>query len=398
VKKQQHYSQVLLLILLVFLFAGCQDLSTNDPVENQSDDRLTPTVGPSYTSIEAKVVPIREAFLSFAVSGVVEDVIVPEGKSVKKGDVIARLEGSENLSAAIVRAEYEVLQAKQELDLLYDEAELSKARAEQSLAEAQLQLKHAKDARESKDYQQVSKNTLDGLRADFILAQDELKNAEENYQGYQDKPDSDIDKAKALNRLAETRKLRDRALDNLNTVLSRPDPQDVAKADAEVARAQALVDKAQLDFEKVKDGPNPDQLKLALSNLTAVETKQKSSEAGLSDITIKAPFNGLVASNGLKIGQFTSPETSQVAIGDTTEWQIETTDLKEDEIGRLSIGDRVLITIDAYPDMEFFGTVDQIQTFGKDKQGDIVYKAVIIFEQIDKPLFWNMTAAIHIPS
>ncbi len=397
-KKQHSYSWIILMSLMVFILAGCQGASTNDSENKQSDAVQTPTPESTFTSIESKVAPVRKALLSFAISGVVEETFVSEGELVKEGDLIARLEGSESLTAAIAQAKFEVLQAKQELDALYDEAELSKARAEQALAEAQLLLKNAKDARESKDYQQVSKNTLEGLRADYILAQDELKNAEDYYQGYKDKPDFDIDKAKALNRLAEARKLSDRALDNLNKVLSRPDPQEVAKADAEVARAQALVDKAQLDYEKVKDGPDPDQLKLAQSNLTAAEANLKSTEAGSQDITIKAPFNGLVASNGLKIGQFTSPETSQVAIGDTTEWQIETTDLKEDEISGVNIGDRVLITIDAYPDLEFFGTVDQIQTFGKDKQGDIVYKAIIIFEQIDKPLFWNMTAAIHIPS
>lgn len=398
--QQSNHLQATLLIILALFLSGCQGFSTEDTGSTAppSEEMLTPTVGPTYTSIESKVVPTRKALLSFAVSGVVEEVLVPEGQFVKRDDLIARLEGSERLLAAIEQAKFEVLQAKQELDTLYDEAEISKARAEQALAEAQLHLKNAMDARKSKDYQQASKNTLEGLRANYILAQDELKNAELNFQGYKNKPEFDTDRAKALQRLAEARKIRDRALDNLNKALSRPDPQDVAKADAEVARAQALVDKAQLDFDKVKDGPDPDQLELALLNLAAAETKLKSNEASLQDITIKAPFNGMVANNGLKIGQFSSPETSLVAIGDTSEWQVETTDLKENEIGGLDIGDRVLITIDAYPDLQLFGTVNRIQTFGKDKQGDIVYKAIIIFEQVDKPLFWNMTAAVHIPS
>lgn len=398
--QQSNRPHAAIIIILVLLLSGCQGISKNENIATtpQSGEMLTPTVGSAFISIESKVVPTRKALLSFAVSGVVEEVLVPEGQFVKKDDLIARLEGSENFLAAIEQAKYEVLQAKQKLDTLHDEAELSKALAEQALAEAQLQLKYAKDARKSKDYQQVSQNTLEALRANYILAQDELKNAEKNFQGYKDKPEFDTDRAKALQRLADARKIQDRALDNLNKALSRPDPQDVAKADAEVARAQALVDKAQLDYDKVKDGPDPDQLKLALSNLAAAEAKLKSSESNLKDITIKAPFNGLVANNSLKIGQFTSPDTSLVAIGDTSEWQIETTDLKENEIGGLDIGDRVLITIDAYPDLQFFGTVNRIQTFGKDKQGDIVYKAIIIFEQVDKPLFWNMTAAVHIPS
>lgn len=395
-KKQHRYLWIVPMIFFIYLLSSCQGSAANDAAKSQSDQALTPTTEPAYTSIESKVVPNRKALLSFAVSGVVDEVIVQEGQNVKMGDVIARLEGSETLYAAVTQAQYDVLQAQQTLETLNNDANLAKARAEQALAEAQVQLKNAREARESKDYQQASKNTLEGLRADYILAQDELKNAEENYEGYKDKPDSDTDKARALNRLSEARKLRDRALDNLNTALSRPDPQDVAKADGEVARAQALVDKALQDYEKVKDGPDPDQLKLAQHNLTAAETNQKSAQARLQDITIKAPFDGLVASNSLKPGEFTAPEASQVAIGDTSEWQIETTDLKETEIDKLSVGERVLITIDAYSDLEFFGTIDRIQTFGKDKQGDIVYKAIIIFEQIDKPLFWNMTAAIHI--
>ena len=67
-------------------------------------------------------------------------------------------------------------------------------------------------------------------------------------------------------------------------------------------------------------------------------------------------------------------------------------------IARVHEGDTVTITFDALPEMELPGTVIRVGMFGENKQGDIVYKAIIKPAQGNELLRWNMTAKVRIAS
>jgi HlyD family secretion protein len=85
-----------------------------------------------------------------------------------------------------------------------------------------------------------------------------------------------------------------------------------------------------------------------------------------------------------------------VQLADVSNWQIETDDLTELSIVRVSVGDAVAITFDAIPDLELAGKVVRIKSFGENKQGDITYTVIIQPNQQDERLRWNMTASVAI--
>ena len=64
------------------------------------------------------------------VVGKVDAILSGEGAVVKKGDVIARLEGIDQARAAIASAELQVVSAQQALDTLNEKAHLAAADAE----------------------------------------------------------------------------------------------------------------------------------------------------------------------------------------------------------------------------------------------------------------------------
>jgi len=64
-----------------------------------------------------RIVPAHQADLSFAGSGQVAELLVQPGQKVAQGDVLARLVPNEQAQSELAAAQYELLQAQQEVDV-----------------------------------------------------------------------------------------------------------------------------------------------------------------------------------------------------------------------------------------------------------------------------------------
>jgi HlyD family secretion protein len=154
------------------------------------------------------------------------------------------------------------------------------------------------------------------------------------------------------------------------------------------------VDAAKRDLDKVKGGPDPDDVAQAQAGLKSAQAQLESARASLSDLSLIAPFDGIVASNDLDVGEQVSPGAGTVSVANTSEWQVNTTDLSELNIVSVKEGQAVTVTFDAVPGLELGGKVLRIQSLGVNKQGDITYKVVVKLDQQDERLKWNMTALV----
>ena len=173
-----------------------------------------------------------------------------------------------------------------------------------------------------------------------------------------------------------------------------PDKIELDIADAQIAVAQAAVDAAKRDLDKVKDGPNPDDLAQVQANIKSAQAQLDAAKTALTDLSMVAPFDGAIVSNDLEVGQQVSPGVNTVSLANTAQWQVNTTDLSELNIVGVKEGQAVKITFDAIPGLELGGKVLRIQSLGVNKQGDITYKVVVKLDQQDERLKWNMTALV----
>jgi multidrug efflux pump subunit AcrA (membrane-fusion protein) len=80
-------------------------------------------------------VPRETVQLAFVTGGEVAEVLVEEGDVVKAGDVLARLGNQEGLEASIVAADLELLNAKQAVDKLQEQAEDAAIAAQRRIAD-----------------------------------------------------------------------------------------------------------------------------------------------------------------------------------------------------------------------------------------------------------------------
>lgn len=162
--KKSFYS-FLLIAFSIFFLTAC---STN------SSTPLTTPVAPEKSSIivEGKLAPLNSLSLSFLSSGTVAEVLVGEGDMIQKDQVIAKLESSPPLEAALKRAQQDLLLANQAYALLEKNAQLNLSRSQLAVIQAQDALETAQ-----KNFDEDS-SELNGAK--LALAQTELDVAKDS--------------------------------------------------------------------------------------------------------------------------------------------------------------------------------------------------------------------------
>jgi len=374
------------------LLAGCDSLPglaepTPTPLPVVED--FVPVV-----SATGKVLPTEFATLSMKTAGVVAEILVGEDDLVSAGQVLARLEGTESLEAAIAATRFEVVSAQQALDALYDDPELALARVQHTIVDAQKTIEDA-ERRLRNLSQTASQPDIDQAFANMVLAKDELDKAEEDFEPYEDKPEDDLGRANFLSRLAQAQKNYDATVRLYNALTGLGDDLDVAEAQSDLALAQAQLASAQREYEILLEGPDPDDVAVAEARLVNAEAQLAAAEAALDDLELLAPFAGTIGDLYIHTGEWVSPGQPVLLLADLSHLRIETTDLNEIDVAQIEIGDTAIVTFDALPDVVVEGAVTRIAP--KDSEGSGVnYPVVIELAEIPAGLRWGMTAFVDV--
>lgn len=381
---------ILYIITVGIMLTACSQNSalpevTPSPAVNQASSRLI---------FEGEAIPLNNVTLSFPVNGIIDEVLVFEGDQVKKGDIIARLNGVERQRAAVTASKAELLAAQQALDDLKENANVTRAEIQLQLAQAKKSLDKALENRNYKNYSRADQWYIDQSQADYLLALNDFDNAKTVWESWQDKDETDRNRAFALQNFAAARKKIEQAEANLNYLKASPPEVDVEIAEGELVVAKANYEKALSDWELVKNGPNPNDLQLAEERLINAQAQSDAAIAAMKDLELIAPFDGTVVSSNIKKGQLASVGVSTVIIADLAVFQVESNDLTEINISRISEGDKVSIAFDGIPGLELTGTIERIKPIGEDNQGDITYSSIIKLDQQDDRIKWRMTASI----
>jgi len=350
-----------------------------------------PTGGVTASGV---VAPAQQADLASSLGGRVESVEVGVGQTVQSGEALIRLAGSEQMQAAVDAAALELASAQYELQLLNENADEALAAAQLRLANAAEALEDEKQQNASLEYRRASQATIDGLRADYIMAENELTDAQDFYNGIGAVGEDDPVRAQALSRLSAAQKARDRALANLNYAMALPDEGEVAVGDAELAAAQAEYDAAQRMVERLQDGVDPAELALAEARVKTAESQLAASRAALADAEIRAPFAGTVGRINVSAGDWAQPGVTLVVLADLAHLQVETTDLSERDVLKVEAGQEVSVFIKALG-QNVPGRVVEISPLADVLGGDVVYRTVVELMEIPDGLRAGMSAEVE---
>lgn len=244
------------------------------------------------------------------VGGPLSEVRFREGAQVKKGEVLFILDKSP-LQAALEKAEHNVLSAKAGLDVA--EAQYEKAvngpRVEEiRIAEAARQLAEAQEHQASSD--------LSRAKALF------------------EKHDITASQKEKIETAAETAR---RSLDEAEQRL-RLLRQGTRREDLESARATVELRKA---------------------DLAAAEAAASLARVNLDYAEVDAPFNGMVVRRWLDPGATVAPGTPVLTLLDPSTIHV-SANIQERYLDDVAVGDRVNISVDAYPHLKLTGRVEKI--------------------------------------
>lgn len=347
-----------------------------------------PVVADTIVIAEGRIVPAADVRLSFTVRGTVAEILAVEGQSVRRGDVLARLADREQAEAALAASTLELTAAQQAYDEFTRAEGLSRAQAWDAYLQAQVAR-----AKAERDWEKLNLRDIEDKIED---ADTEVKDKKKDLEDAEE----EFDKYKDLNRDNSRRKTAEddleKAQETYNESLRKREEiirgRDSLRAALDTAQANEAEAKRVYDLRAA--GLDADQKTLLEARLDNAKAQAAAAQSNLDNYDLKAPFDGTVTDVYLKVGQLVGPETVAVQLADFSAWMVETTDLNELEVVRVSEGQAVEIRPDALDDLALDGVVEQIGLSSRTQGGDVLYTVKIKLNQGDERLRWGMTVEL----
>jgi membrane fusion protein (multidrug efflux system) len=234
------------------------------------------------------------------ISGYVGEVLVADNQTVKRGDVLVRLDArkyqavSDESSATISARNADL--AKAEADLVQQDSTIAEARAQ-----------------------------LQGAQADTQHAQTEVA----RYAP-----------------LARSGAEPEERLAQLNNQLAQ-------------ARSTMAAKQAALRSSETRYGTLQAQLKQAQAQLGVAKASGAQSQLDVDDAVIRSPLDGRIADRGVRVGQYVQPGTRLLTVVPVDAIYL-TANYKETQIGKMRAGQTVTVHVDALPGNDLHGHIDSL--------------------------------------
>jgi len=288
--------------------------------------------------------------LTFGSAGTVQEVNAEVGDSVKKGDVLAKLDNTSILSLqqAVASARVDLENARNALeDTQNPYTELGIATANATVQQAQQQLADAQ-----------ARGPLDVADKEYTVTQDE--------NAYGDSIVNYMDNKITLDDMNKAERAWERAKLDLDTAKQNAD-KAVLDAQNNLAAAESALGNMAVD---------PLDVALKQAQLSSAQSALDNALAKLGNATMVAPFDGIVSAVNLVAGQMVSAGTVSLEIVDPSDVEVSTT-VDEIDIAQVQQGQKATISLDALSGTEFSGEVSSISTFANSQSGVVSYPVTI---------------------
>ena len=288
------------------------------------------------------------ASLDWKTGGIVEEVKVKPGDKVMAGDILLTLQPS-STSANIASAQADLITAQKNLEDLVS--------SDTDRAQAIIDLKDAQEAYDDAyRYRQYLENE------DRIPQTETRKYLQQTPRGY-----TYITKTKTF---------------------KGPATQDmIIEADNNLALKKADLEDAQRTYDRLKDGPNPD-------DVTAAQAKVDAAQATVNSMSIVAPFDGEILWVENQPGDVVNAGDVSVNLADASHLYVEV-QVDESDIANVKLGDQVQVKMDALP-VVLTGKVTAINPVGEEISGLVKYTVLIALDETEEQVLLGATADVTI--
>ncbi|MBL8794135.1 MAG: efflux RND transporter periplasmic adaptor subunit [Planctomycetia bacterium] len=267
--------------------------------------------GEAVLESKGYIVPVHQIQVSPIISAVILELNIEEGKRVKKGDVLARLEAVEYQSERD-RIKAQVEMARWRLK------ELENGNRPQEIRQAEAELKEAKAVRER-----------------LLL---------------------DVQRSASLDRNTLSQREREQILS------------DFEAADRRVARWTEA-------FSLMKEGPRSERIEQARAEVKLYEAELARAQWRLDNCVVRAPITGTILTKKAEEGNIVNPVAFNVAaslceMADLSEIEVDL-NIQERDVANVHKGQRCKVRSEAFPDRQYEGVVSRLMPIADRAKGAV---------------------------
>jgi HlyD family secretion protein len=324
--------------------------------------------------------------LTWQTTGRIDKISVKEGDIVTPNRVLASLDQS-TLPQVIILAQADLVTAQRNLDNLRNSA-ISQGNAQLALAQAEKAVTDAQHDRDLLNYSRGQNGNADAAWAEYYLAVDAYNKTLDRYNKIQNKAVDDPARASLQSALVAAQQRMDQKMAIVNWYTGAPTENDVAQSDANLVVAKARLADAQREWDRLKNGPDPQDIAAAEARVAAIK-------ATLEMTTLNAPFGGTVTDINSMVGDQVSPTTMSFRIDDFSRLLVDV-QITEVDINRVKVGQPVTLSFDAISGKEFNGKVSSVAKVGTPTSGAVNFTVTIELTDATEEVRPGMTAAVNV--
>jgi HlyD family secretion protein len=373
-------------LVVAGLVYGIVSAQQNQQASNDDLQTFEISYGPLSAVVDetGEVYADQTAILFWETKGIVGEINVELGEEVVAGQILATL-NENSLPQTIYLAQQDLINSERALENLYEGAA-------ESAAISQLAVANARDALDSAEYRwtlnqpgnRASDEELKSAKAKKTIAEKQLTQKQKEY----DNASGSIAKAKAQINLTAAINQRQYAVWYLNWLQDGGDEIEMAIFDANVAVGLANLEAAEREYNRVKDGPDPDDISMAEARIAAAQ-------ASLDMTSITAPFGGVITSVDVLPGDLVVPNTLAFRIDNLYNLLVDV-GVSEIDINQIKVGQPVTLSFDAVLGKEYQGEIVEVSPVGVLQQGLVSFEVTIELLDADEDVRPGLTAAVAI--
>lgn len=369
------------------------------------------------------------SYSSEAADVTVEQVMVSVGQEIKKGDLLLKLT-EESVEEIRSQLEEDFTEAENDLQSIESEQKSSKLEATQTYDSSVLygkyaQIEYDEAIEKAEDEVESKTESLEAVQEELALYEKELESATAEYNTAVvyctnitetvDAMDKASDPAWYLS-LEETRQTAQSTVDTLIKEIETLE-ENIEKATEEADSCNEELEKAKRELERTKlSAKQTYDLRMLASN-TAQETydiamgyleeeageqqkaydsakeKLEAFDSAISECGIYAEYDGVITEVNVEAGDTITTDTAIVTL--YNENVTMTATLEESDAETVTVGDVAKISLVAFPDVVFEGTVSEIGDAQYDSSsGNVYYDVTVKVDGSEAEFYQGMTGEV----
>jgi HlyD family secretion protein len=299
---------------------------------------------------------ITEINAAFKTPGRVVELLVKEGDTVKKNQLLARIENNaleftrQRDEAGVVAAESALTQLRTDTERARDALDRESNMRRAEIAQAEAQVRDVEAGSRTQEIAQAqaglddAKAQFDQAKADWGRAQTLFKNEDISRVQYD----------QAQTRLRSTTAAVQNAEQRLALVKEGPRKETLELAKAQLNRARAALQLTEANRKELLR--KQQEVTLRKADISRAQAQVGVTQVQIGDTELRASMDGVVLAKPTELGEVVGAGTTILTLGDTLRPWLRGY-ITESQLGRVKLGQKVTLRTDSYQGMTYEGIV-----------------------------------------